>query len=113
MKMKKVVCKKVRYIFKIALVFCYCVTTLMPSGLKAQNIVGIPEIVNYSKQDYKAGNQNRDIAQDKNGVIYFANGDGLLVFDGVYWNLYPLPNKTSPRSIAIDENGKVFVGGQG
>ena len=47
-----------------------------------QNTIGLPEIINYSKQAYKAGTQNWDICQDKNGILYFANNEGLLSFDG-------------------------------
>src|SRR5215218_7667989 len=47
----------------------------------AQNTIGIPGIVNYSKQTYNAGSQNWGIAQDKKGIIYFANSQGLLTFD--------------------------------
>lgn len=90
-----------------------CILGILPVPLYGQNLIGIPEILNYTKQAYNAGNQNRDIVQDKNGVMYFANSDGLLVFDGVYWNLYRLPNKTSVRSIAIDDEGRIFAGGQG
>jgi ligand-binding sensor domain-containing protein/DNA-binding CsgD family transcriptional regulator len=78
----------------------------------AQNTIGLPEIINYSRKVYSAGTQSWDIKQDKNGILYFANNDGLLTFDGNYWKTYPLPNKTIVRSLAIDENGRIFVGGQ-
>jgi hypothetical protein len=50
-------------------------------------------------------------AQDKNGIIYFANNDGLLTFDGNFWRRYSLPDKTKVRSIAIDKD-RIYVGGQ-
>ncbi|MEO6668669.1 MAG: hypothetical protein ABIN36_04270, partial [Ferruginibacter sp.] len=56
----------------------------------AQNTIGLPDIINYSKQNYKAGAQNRKIRQDKKGVLYFANSEGLLTFDGIKWKTYPL-----------------------
>jgi len=77
-----------------------------------QNIIGIPQIINYSKSTYGAGTQNRGIAQDKNGVMYFANYEGLLSFDGVYWKIYPLPNKTVVRSLAIGKDNRIYVGSQ-
>jgi ligand-binding sensor domain-containing protein/DNA-binding CsgD family transcriptional regulator len=78
----------------------------------AQNTIGLPDIINYSKQSYSGGLQNWDIKQDKNEIIYFANNEGLLTFDGTYWKLYPLPNKTIVRSVAIADDGKIYVGGQ-
>lgn len=79
---------------------------------KAQNTIGLPEIVNYQKGVYKAGAQNRQILQDKNGVLYFANNEGVLTFDGKYWKVYPLPNKSIVRSIAFGPDGKLYAGGQ-
>lgn len=78
----------------------------------AQNTIGTPIIVNYMKQVYNAGSQNWGVAQDKNGVIYFANNDGLLSFDGNFWRKYFLPNQTKLRSIAIDKDDRIYVGGQ-
>ncbi|MEO6330070.1 MAG: triple tyrosine motif-containing protein [Ginsengibacter sp.] len=78
----------------------------------AQNTIGIPDIINYTKANYNAGTQNRSIVQDKNGVMYFANYEGLLTFDGTYWKIYPLPNKTVIRSLAIGSDNKIYVGSQ-
>jgi ligand-binding sensor domain-containing protein/DNA-binding CsgD family transcriptional regulator len=77
---------------------------------KAQ--VGLPQINNYSSSFYKAGTQNWKIEQDRNGVMYFANNEGLLSYDGRYWKLYPLPHKTIVRSVKIHPDGKIYVGGQ-
>jgi ligand-binding sensor domain-containing protein/DNA-binding CsgD family transcriptional regulator len=79
----------------------------------AQNTIGIPNIINYPKQVYHAGNQNWAITQDKNGIVYFANNDGLLTYDGAFWKTYQLPNKTIARSVVIDKDDRIYVGGQG
>ena len=84
----------------------------MNCSLIAQNTIGIPTIVNYSKLAYGAGNQNSNIVQDSSGIIYFANNVGLLSFDGTYWRTYPLPNKTVVRSLAIGKNNRIYIGGQ-
>lgn len=81
-------------------------------GSMAQNAIGIPTIVNYSRQVYGAGNQNSNIVQDQAGVLYFANNSGVLSFDGTYWRLYPLPNRTVVRSLAIGKDNRIYVGGQ-
>lgn len=78
----------------------------------AQNTIGLPDILNYSKQYYKAGAQNRKIRQDKKGVLYFANSEGLMSFDGINWKIYPLPNKSIVRSIEFGPDNKLYVGGQ-
>lgn len=80
--------------------------------VNAQNTIGLPGVVNYTKQVYSAGSQNWDMAQDKNGILYFANNQGLLSFDGTFWRKYPLPNKTIVRSVTIDSDNRIYVGGQ-
>ena len=84
----------------------------LPLAAQSQNTIGLPDVINYSKQLYSAGLQNWDIKQDKNGIIYVANNEGLLSFDGRSWNLYSLPNKTIVRSVDIGPDNKIYVGGQ-
>ena len=79
---------------------------------QSQNTIGIPDIVNYPRDVYNAGTQNRGIVQDRNGVMYFANYEGLLSFDGNYWKNYPLPNKLVVRSVAIGKDNRIYAGGQ-
>jgi len=85
---------------------------LFPLADFCQNTIGLPDVTNYSKDRYKAGLQNWDIKQDNNGIIYVANNEGLLSFDGENWNLYSLPNKTIVRSVEIGSDNKIYVGGQ-
>src|SRR5690554_1904126 len=73
----------------------------------------IPPVYNYTTSNYNAGNQNWAIAQDKNGIIYFGNNNGLLSFDGTNWKLHTLPNNLSVKSIYIDSNiskERIYVG---
>lgn len=77
-----------------------------------QNTIGIPDIINYPKSVYKAGTSSWDIVQDKNGIVYFANSEGLLSFDGAYWNTYSFPGKTMGRSVAIGRDNKIYAGSQ-
>ena len=78
----------------------------------AQDLLGIPQIVNYNNEQYNGGIQNWDVQQDKNGILYFGNNEGLLTFNGRYWNIYRLPNFTAVRSIGIDSKNRIYVGGQ-
>jgi ligand-binding sensor domain-containing protein/DNA-binding CsgD family transcriptional regulator len=85
---------------------------LLPLTGAGQNTIGLPDVINYTKQAYGAGLQNWEIRQDNNGIIYIANNEGLLSYDGKNWNLYPLPNKTIVRSVEVGPDGKIYVGGQ-
>ncbi|MFZ4862255.1 triple tyrosine motif-containing protein [Sphingobacterium sp. Mn56C] len=77
-----------------------------------QYSIGISQINTFTPVDYNGGTQNWDIDQDQSGRLYFANNEGLLVFDGKHWKLYQLPNKTVVRSVKLSHDGKIYVGGQ-
>lgn len=74
--------------------------------LEAQEL---PPIQNYSPTDYDAGNQNWAIAQSEDRVIYIANNEGLLEFNGSVWKLHPSPNETIMRSVASIDN-RIYTG---
>lgn len=69
-------------------------------------------IINYTRHQYKAANQNWMVEQHPNGWMYFANNKGLLEFDGVEWNTYPIHNAKT-RAVKAGSNGKIYVGGLG
>ncbi len=73
----------------------------------------LPLIKNYSPSDYGALTQNWGVTEDKDGRIYFANNNGVLIYDGLNWKLISLPNFKSARSISTDNNGNVIVGSRG
>jgi len=85
---------------------------LIFGNLKAQDQIGLPQVSGYTSLDYKGGAQNWKIAQDRDGILYFANNEGLLTYNGSYWKIYPTPNKTNIRSVKIDPTGKIYIGGQ-
>lgn len=75
-------------------------------SISAQSVV---HVTNYTKDEYRAGNQNWDISLDSKGNVFVANNNGLLVFDGAKWNINRLPVGTIIRSVAQSGN-KVFTG---
>lgn len=95
---------------KVFLLILIC--NALASALMAQSKLAIPSIKSYTTADYNAGSGIWDIKQGKNGMLYFANNDGLLTFDGSYWKTYPMPNKSAIKSLEIDPSGKIYVGGQ-
>ncbi|MFQ5676043.1 MAG: triple tyrosine motif-containing protein, partial [bacterium] len=68
-------------------------------------------VQNFSFKEYGAAPQTWHITHHKNGLMYFANNEGLLEFDGSSWRLLkPLKNATI-FSVAIDSAGYLYVGG--
>ncbi|WP_422079390.1 triple tyrosine motif-containing protein [Ulvibacterium sp.] len=75
-------------------------------GLTAQEL---PPIQNFYPGDYNGENQNWDISQASDKLIYVANSKGLLEFNGARWTLYPSPNETIMRSVKVVEN-RIYTG---
>ncbi|HAS41333.1 MAG TPA: hypothetical protein DCS93_12680, partial [Microscillaceae bacterium] len=69
-----------------------------------------PFIQNYPPEAYRGASQNWDVMQDAAGIIYVANNDGILQYDGLHWRLIPLPNKVFAYSLALAPDGKIYVG---
>jgi signal transduction histidine kinase/ligand-binding sensor domain-containing protein len=84
-------------------IFC-CYAGCLPA--EAQQLF----VQEYSAEVYKGSSQNWDIGQDAQGILYVANTDGLLTYDGVEWKLVEMPQKAPVRSVAADDVGKVYVG---
>jgi len=80
--------------------------------------VGNPYIKNYSLDDYSnedlvVSTQNWSVYQDNKGIMYFGNTNGILIFDGTYWELIEMPNNSTVRSIKQGSDGKIYVGAEG
>jgi class 3 adenylate cyclase len=73
---------------------------------------GLFFIQTWAPKTYGASPQNWAITQDRRGVMYFGNTEGLLEYDGVSWRKIKIPNGAAVRSLAVDGNGTVFVGAQ-
>lgn len=82
---------------------------------RGQNIprVGTPFVQQYNKSSYHAGNQNWGMTVNHDGLVYVANTEGLLVFDGQRWKLHPMKNNVPLRSVNVDQSGRILVGGAG
>jgi serine phosphatase RsbU (regulator of sigma subunit)/ligand-binding sensor domain-containing protein len=74
---------------------------------------GRPLIRNYNPTEYGAAFNYWAIVQDQRGVMYFGNWNGVLEYDGVSWRLISTPNKSGVRSLAIEANGRIYVGAVG
>jgi len=101
-----------KYIFikhsnSIAISILYLLTLWTPFFVQAQT--ESPLIRNYSSKEYHSAGSNFDAVQDANGILYFANFDGVLVYDGKTWELIEIANGKTAHSLAIQDN-KLFVG---
>lgn len=95
---------------KLFSIFLICGLIIKVQG---QNTIALPEIINYPKQLYGAGAQNWKFCQDKSGIIYCANNEGLLTFNGHFWKKYLLPGSNGIRSLAFADDKRIYIGSQG
>ena len=65
----------------------------------------------YAPADYGAAIQNWSVVQDGDGLMYVANNDGVLVYDGADWQLVRTPRLV--RSLTLAADGTLLVGSVG
>ncbi|GAO28814.1 helix-turn-helix and ligand-binding sensor domain-containing protein [Geofilum rubicundum] len=95
--------------FFLLALFCG-VFVFLPLSLKADvPLYGIPEVENYNRRDYQAGTQNWSLSQAANGLLYSANNDGVLEYDGNNWRLLPKIGDVIVRSVLAHED-KIYMG---
>ena len=81
-------------------------------NLHSQNKYGIPLLDNYHPVVYKGYSQNWSICSNSVGLLFFANGDGILIYDGHSWSKILLPNNSTPSALYCDDNDVIWVGAQ-
>ncbi|GJH39769.1 hypothetical protein RCZ04_03190 [Capnocytophaga sp. HP1101] len=83
---------------------------LMGWFLQAIHAQLLPPVYNYAPATYAGESQNWKICQAANQKLYFANNIGLLEFNGVMWQHYPLPNGAIVRAVNAQGN-TIYTGG--
>ncbi|NUN68480.1 MAG: hypothetical protein HUU02_02090 [Bacteroidetes bacterium] len=82
--------------------------------LSSQDDRGAIPVTTYpSAGGYRADRDAWQVIRSRSGMVYAANADGLLQFNGVTWTLYPTPNRASVQSLAVDREGRIFAGSDG
>lgn len=70
-----------------------------------------PKITHFSRTDFHADAQFWTMTRDQEGIYYFGNNDGVMIFDGERWQKVVLPNHSSVRSLMTSSDGKIYAGG--
>ncbi len=104
-----------KILFFLYLSFGFSGSLLFPGNGATETMEGTKDTgfkysMNYTPEEYGSAPQNWCILQDRLGIIYAANQDDFLEYDGVSWRSIDIPNQ-SVRSIAIDDNGTIYIGG--
>lgn len=68
---------------------------------------GMPYIQNYPPKEYGSDNENFSIVQDKRGVVFIGNENGIMEFNNHSWHHINVPGWPY---LDIDASGKVYIG---
>lgn len=93
------------------IVFFTCSLDFNAQELPSEELHHFDRITHFSRADFKADPQFWTMTKDHEGVLYFGNNDGALVFDGERWQKVFLPNNSSVRSLTTSDDGKIYAGG--
>jgi hypothetical protein len=110
--MKKIKAVSWLYLCNYILIACFCQLFSITS-FSQNDPKGLPFITNYGYQQYNSGSVNWWAAEDNNGIMYFANTNGVLVYDGQQWEVIKPQGNEETRSLAKGKDGKIYVGTNG
>jgi signal transduction histidine kinase/ligand-binding sensor domain-containing protein len=96
---------------KLIPLFCLCFSTAFGqnTGKSKYSETGQPFIKYFDHRAYNAEAVNWTIVQDQRGVMYFGNGKGILEYDGNTWRKIEVPNTANVRSLAVADDGTIYV----
>lgn len=70
-----------------------------------------PPVRNFPYTVHSGGTQTWAVEHSDDGVMYFANKNGLLSFDSDTWSLQPVKNGSTVRALFLDrENRRLYAG---
>jgi len=80
----------------------------------SKNVYSLPSeplITPFLINNFDINNQTWAISQNpKNRLLFFANSDGLIEYDGIKWKNHSRPHSIPLRSVVVDNFGKVYTG---
>lgn len=110
-----VVEKIIPFYFLIIFSIFFCSTNLFGQDSITQFSLHLesenPVISHFQRKDFQGDAQFWSAAENKEGVMFLGNNDGVLIYDGNNWKKVHLPNHSSVRSLAVDKEGKIYAGG--
>lgn len=83
-----------------------CILLFDLSFISAQQLF----VEKYPVNIYGGAIQSWTMAQDKEGVLYIANNDGVLRYDGLKWDLTTITDQNYVFSLGLNSKNDIFIG---
>jgi signal transduction histidine kinase len=83
------------------------------SAAVAPRFSGAPVTRVFSEREIPGSPQTRMVAVHPSGLVYVANVEGLVEYDGVTWQMVPGTQGLIVHNVAADETGRVWYSGTG
>ncbi|WP_158278690.1 ATP-binding protein [Rhodohalobacter mucosus] len=80
------------------------------SQIKQHPEKGIYYHQQYLPSEFNGHNQSWSVLENKDGLIYVGNGNGLMEYDGVQWRMIQVAGGQVALSLALSEDNRVYVG---
>ena len=101
------------YLNKFCCLFFFIIAMSISAGAaETDSTLFAPDsivIKNFSAGDYKATSINYSGIENEDGVLFFANESGVLIYDGSEWTLISVKDFSAVTSL-LARDGKVYVG---
>ncbi|WP_164682584.1 sensor histidine kinase [Cyclonatronum proteinivorum] len=94
----------------MCLFFAVIIWGLPQPAAGADDGVGFPLISNYTTSEYALHIQNWGFDSDADGNLAVANQGGFMIYDGVRWQPYTLPNATV-FAVKSGPGDRLYIGG--
>ena len=93
----------------LSFVFLVCLTLTLDTATVTAQPVGYPLARHFRAMDYGQSPLNHDVAISDEGLVYVANQDGILEYDGASWQIIAGPEGSTPRRLAIAADGRLLI----
>ena len=70
---------------------------------------GRPFFRNFTAEEYQAHNRNFDVVCDSLGIVYFANFEGVIYYNGVKWQKLLTPGISRITHLMVDKKGAIAL----
>lgn len=83
----------------------------LPARIVVASEIGRPVLRAFTPRVYGADAQNLCAVQDRDGIMYFGNTNGVLTYDGSTWRVIRTGYSENIRGLALADDGNIYVGG--